>query len=360
MNKLERYILKRTIVFFLVSMLLVALILNLIDLFTNISNYLESKASFLSVLKVSALFIPKTIWYASPIAFLFSVTYILSEFYSTNQMEAIFASGISLYRFVRPIVIFSVLCSFLMLIWEDKVCVQTLKQKNKLQSELLGTTPSLNNSNVVVQSEGGQIIYKVDHYNHETKTIEDGCYFIFRDEQKNLQAIIYCENATWSDSQNKWILATPKEYILENNTLICKPAENIYLDKLTENYEIFKRANLDVSTETIKDSKIYINHLRKAGLPYYEPQSVYFKKYAFSFIFFVSGLLAIGLTGRTRKNVLLISLTLSVVSVVLYYVFQMCTMVLAKTQVITPFMGAWLSNIVFTIISCILIKYQRT
>lgn len=341
-------------------MLLVALILNLIDLFMNITSYMEMKVSFKDVMKIMVYYIPKTIWYASPIAFLFSVTYILSDFYSSNEMEAIFASGISLIRFVMPVFIFSFFCSVFLLFWEDKLVVHTLKQKVALQSSLIGKTTSENNSNVVVQADEGKIIYKTDFYDHKSRRLDGRCFFIFRDDEKNLLAIITADYAQWNDEKEKWILYGANEYVPENKVLIHKEAEDFFLDQLTESYEIFKRANLNVESETLADARIYINHLKKAGLPYYEPMSVYLKKFSFPFIILIAGLLAVGVTGRTRKNVLLISLSLSVASVVLFYVFQMCTMVLAKTQVLTPFMGAWLPDIVFAVVAGLLIKNQRT
>lgn len=341
-------------------MLMVAFILNLIDLFMNITKYMEMNAPASSVLKIMLYYIPKTIWYAAPIAFLFSVTYILSDFYSSNEMEAIFASGISLIRFVMPVFIFSFFCSIAMLVFEDKVVVDTLKKKTQLQNSILGTEKSENNSNIVVQSEGGKIIYKAGHYDNNQKRIEVGCFFIFRDDQMNLEAIITAKQGDWNEEKTLWDLLDAIEYVPDGNTLVALEPEEKYLEQLTENYEIFKRANINVESESIKDAKIYINHLKKAGLPYYEPMSIYLKKFAFPFIFLIAGLLAVGVTGRTRKNVLLISLSLSVVSVVLFYVFQMCTMVLAKTQVLTPFMGAWFPDIVFMIIAVFLIKNQRT
>lgn len=356
--KLVKYILRKIIPFFLISLFFVALILNLVDLFMNITKYMEMKAALASVLKVMVLYIPKTIWYAAPIAFLFSITYILSDLYSSNEMEALFASGISLLRFVFPVFIFAIIGSIGMFFWEDKLVVDTLKQKKILQNELLGTTQSNNNSNVVVQSSNGNLIYKVQKYYDSEKLIEN-CTFIFRDDDKNLLAIITADSGIWDDEENRWILAGANQYSYQNKEIKLDGLETKYLEQLTDSYEIFKRANLDVESEKLKDAKIYINHLKKAGLPYYEPQSVYFKKFAFPFIFLIAALLAVGVTGRTRKNVLLISLFLSIGSVVLFYVFQMCTMVLAKTQFLTPMMGAWLPDIVFLIISIFLLKYQR-
>ena len=49
-----------------------------------------------------------------------------------------------------------------------------MKQKKLLQNELLGTTQSNNNSNVVVQSNNGSLIYKVQkYYDSEHQTVVD-------------------------------------------------------------------------------------------------------------------------------------------------------------------------------------------
>ena len=111
---------------------------------------------------------------------------------------------------------------------------------------------------------------------------------------------------------------------------------------------------------TAKEAKIYVEHLQKAGLPYNEELSEYYKKYAFPFIVFIVVFLSIGLTGKTKKNVLLISLASCISASVLFYVSMMITMVLAKHGYISAFMGAWFPVIFFTILSIILLRYSRT
>ena len=103
--KFVEYIIRKLIPFFFVSLLFIALILNLVDLFMNISRYLEMNAPAKQVVKVMILYTPKTIWYAAPIAFLFSVTYVLSDLYAKNEMVALFASGTSLFKFIIPILV---------------------------------------------------------------------------------------------------------------------------------------------------------------------------------------------------------------------------------------------------------------
>ncbi len=357
--KFVQYILKKIIPFFFISLFFISLILNLVDLFMNISSYLETKASVKDVLMVMIYYIPKTVWYASPIAFLFSVSYILSDLYASNEMVALFASGISLFKFVLPILIFAALGSLGMFFLEDKLVVKYLDKKQKLQNTLLGVEDNTDNDNVVVISDNSKVIYKAKHYNDETKGLYN-VYFIFRDEEKNLEAIIFAKSAEWNIDKNRWIVSDAIQYEAIDDTLLVTDLSENYLSKLTENYDIFQNKIVDVESVNCKEAQQYITHLKKAGLPYFEEQSVYYKKFAFPFIFLISGLLAIGLTGKTRKNVLLISLALSIVSVVLFYVFQMCTMVLAKTEILTPLFGAWLPDFVFIFIAGFLLKFSKT
>ena len=357
--KFVGYILKKIIPFWFVSLLFIALILNLVDLFMNISKYLEMNAPAKEVLRVMYYYISKTIWYAGPIAFLFTVTYVLSDLYAKNEMEAIFASGVSLFQFVLPVFIFAIILSYGMFFLEDKFVVSDMEKKTTLQKTLLNEVESANNDNIVVLSDSAKIIYKARRYRDAAKRLEN-VFFVFRDDGKNLEAIIHADEALWNEEKLVWELQDAVQFENRDGVLVKTPVTDNFTSLLTESYEIFRKTTVDVSSVNAADAKIYINHLKKAGLPYNEPLSVYYKKFAFPFILFIAAFLAVGLTGKTRKNVLLISLSLSITAVVFFYVFQMVTMVLAKTGIITPFMGAWLPDIVFIFIAGFLLKFSRT
>ena len=357
--KFVGYILKKVIPFCFVSLIFIALILNLVDLFMNISKYLEMEAPAKDVLWVMIYYIPKTVWYAGPIAFLFSVTYVLSDLYSKNEMEAIFASGVSLFRFVLPVFVFAIILSVGMFYLEDKLVVTNMEKKNALQKYLLDEVESANNENIVVLSDSAKVVYKAKRYRDSLKRL-DNVFFVFRDDEKSLKAIIHAQMAVWNEDTLQWDLDGAVQFEMIDGELKRTALSDTYKSQLTESYEIFRRTTVDVATVNVADAKVYINHLKKAGLPYNEQLSVYYKKFSFPFILFIAAFLAVGVTGKTRKNVLLISLSLSIVAVVLFYVFQMVTMVLAKTGVMTPFMGAWLPDIVFLFIAGFLLKFSRT
>ena len=357
--KLVEYILKKVLPLFAGSVIFFSLVLNLVDLFMHIANYLQAGCKWADIFRVTLYYTPKTLWYAVPVGLLFATSYSLSDMYARNELEALFASGVSLFKFTLPLLIISLFFSFGLFIFENKVVVKTYQKKVDLQNQLLMKSNSENNSNVVVISDNGKIVYKARKYYEEEKRLQ-GLYLIFRDDENNLESIIYAQNAYWNVDEKVWTLDRTTEYDYENGKLEISALNYNLVEKLTESYEIFRNNTVDVQTVSVGEAKIYIDHLRKAGLPYHEQLSEYYKKFSFPFIVFLVVFLSIGLTGKTKKNVLLISLASSVSAVVLFYVFMMITMVFAKHGYISPFMGAWLPVFVFTGVSAVLFKFART
>ncbi|NLC93605.1 MAG: YjgP/YjgQ family permease [Treponema sp.] len=357
--RLVLYILKKVIPVFIGSVVFFALILNLVDLFTYISQYLQQKALPKDILLVMLYYTPKTIWFATPMGILFATSYTLSDLFAHNELEALFASGISLIKFTFPILIFSLFVSFMLFFFDDQVVVPCQEKKIELQDKLIRKIDVQDNEDVIVLSENSKIIYKVKHYNDVLKRLENA-YFIFRDDKKNLDSIIYSDLARWDEDNLCWVLQSAIQYKNLEGTISIVPVQREYVEKLTESYEIFKRTDIKIEAVNIHDAKIYIEHLKKAVLPYQTELSEYYKKFAFPCIVFIVVFLAIGLTGKTKKNVLLISLASSVFADVLFYVLQMVTMIMASKSMISPFWGAWFPVFLFVIASIILVKFSRT
>ena len=357
--KLVGYIFKKIIPFFIGSLVFFSLVLNLVDLFMNLTTYLQNSAKMSDVFKVMALYTPKTIWYAIPVGMLFSTSFVLSDMYANNELEALFASGVSLFKFTLPVLILSVFLSFGLYHFENRLVVWTYEKKVDLQNQLLGKSKNENNTDIIVLSQNSTIIYKAKKYTENSKKLT-GVYIVFRTEEKQLRSIIYAKSAVWNEDSQLWNLNSPVQYVMENNELKVVPVSKDDLSLINEPYTIFRKSIVDVQSVSAKEAKVYIEHLKKAGLPYNEQLSEYYKKFAFPFIVFLVVFLSIGLTGKTKKNVLIVSLASCIGASVAFYVMMMVTMVLSKHGYITPFMGAWFPVFFFTVGSAILLKYSRT
>ena len=148
--KLVKYIFKRFFPIFIGAMGFFALVLVLVDLLMNLWKFIQNDVSAAQVTHLMLLYVPKTLWYSVPIGILFAVAYTLSDLHASNELTAVFASGVSLTRFTMPLLIFAFAMSFFLFIFEDKIVVPTYAKKKEMQNNLLYETVSQNKNGVVV------------------------------------------------------------------------------------------------------------------------------------------------------------------------------------------------------------------
>ena len=355
--KLTVYMLRRFFPIFVGASLFFVLVLCLTDLFMNLWNYISKNVPFAQVATILLYYVPKATWYATPIAMLFATAYMLSDFYARNELLAIFASGVPLVKFTFPMLVVAAAMSFGLFVFEDKLVVPTYAKKTKMQDMVLNKEKSLNNEKIVIMAEGGQVVYKADFFDDKAKRLSR-LFVLFRGEDKTLEAVIWAKNATWKGAG--WQLSGATEYKFQDGSLKATQVERSLERRLTEPPETFRNNTISVEEVNTQEAREYIAHLEKAGLPSAEEWSVYYKKFSFPSVVLIVVFLAIGLSGKTRKNVLLVSLGLSITAVVLFYVMQMVTMLMAKFQAIPPVMGAWSPVVFFIFISLVLLRYAKT
>ncbi len=357
--KLVFYLYRKFFPVFLGALFFFSFVLVLVDVLMNLWKFILNVVPASQVFHLMVLYVPKTISFSVPLAVLFSVAFSLSDLYANNELVVIFASGISLIRFTIPLLIISLLLTLGYFFFDDRIVVPTYAEKQSLERTLLKEEHSKDNSKIVVLADNALIIYKADYYNDEKQKLFN-LYVVVRDRQKSLYAIIHADAASWNKTLNRWTLQNGEQYTKKGTDLVFGTVETTLLDRLTEIPETFRNNTINVDEVGTKEAKEYIEHLEKAGLPSAEAKSDYYKKFSFPLIIFIVVFISIGLSGRSRKNVLLISLALSVGAAVIFYVMQMVTMLLAKFGYIQPLAGAWIPVIFFIALSAILIRYTRT
>ncbi len=348
------YLLRRFFPIFLGTLAFFGFALLLVDLLINLWLYILEEVSIRTIFQISILYIPKALSFSMPLAILFSTAYTLSSLYANNELTAIFSSGISLFKFTLPILMFSFIASIALFFFEDKIVVPSLKQKMDIQSAALNEPTSYDNNRIVVLSDGGLIIYRIDFYNDVQKRLTNVDIYI-RNEDKSLQKIIRADSALWNGES--WDLSNAFTYTYDGNELVFSRGSDFIS---TESPETFRNIVVSVEEVGVKEAREYIDKLKRTGLPHGEESAQYHEKFSFPFVMFITVFLSIGLSGKSKKNVLLVSLALCVSAAVLFYVTQMVTMLMAKFGYLSPFAGAWLPVFVFIGISIVLLRFART
>ncbi|MCX7787047.1 MAG: LptF/LptG family permease [Spirochaetes bacterium] len=356
MIRLHKLLLREFLPVFLNSLLFFITILEMVDLFANLWRYLNQEVPLSAIAMIQWFYLPKCVSYSIPIALLFSIAYTLGDFHGKNQLIAVLGAGISLFKFISPLLLMGILLSLFSFYFQEHLVIDTYKAKNELFRNVLNTSASFSNSNVTILGDDVGTVYHAEYYDDDRHTLI-GLLVAQRDTKGNLIVRIDAESAEWKGSF----------WELRNARLLSKVGED-FLEEKVSHYPAttlstpparFRKMTKTVDEMRLPQAREWIDSLRKAGLPYRETLTEYYKRFSFAASPLVVSVIA-GLAGAMfRRNILLMSLLMSLILSVLYYVVQMMMVLLAKLGYIAPIAGAWSSFFLFLAGSILWIRMYR-
>lgn len=118
MTVLDRYLLRSLVVNYLIGLGVMLSLYVALDMFVNLDEFLESKPTFPTLLaNLADFYIPNLFLYFSQLSgviALFACAAAIARMRRSNELTAVLASGISLYRVARPVLLFALAATALL------------------------------------------------------------------------------------------------------------------------------------------------------------------------------------------------------------------------------------------------------
>jgi lipopolysaccharide export system permease protein len=352
---LDKYLLRQFLPIFFIAVSMFVFLLLLIDLFSNLVRYLNNEVPLSMILKISFYFIPKSFSYAMPISLLFAAAYTLGDLYARNELTTIFSAGIPFWRFSISLVAVGLAASVFSFFLDDALVIPTLKMKNDLSRRALRQHVTENNSDIVIKTRNGRLVYSVDYFDH-VKLALNGISIIEMDEKGEFISQIRARSASWNGSH--WEFQNAVIYHYENEILRVRALPDVA--SYTEPPDMFRRSAVNVEELSAREAGLLVRDLRSAGLPFMQAQANYFHRFSFAATPLIVMILSISMGGRFRKNILLMSLFASLSVAVVYYIAEMLSMTMAGLNYISPATGAWFPVFMFIFIGIFLLRGAKT
>jgi lipopolysaccharide export system permease protein len=350
----------------LASMVFFVLLLELVDLFPNLTSYIDKDVPATTVLVIAALYAPKCITYAVPVGLIFSVSFTLGTLYKNNELVALFGSGVSLPRLILPFLVLGLGLSAGVFLFQENVVIDTFRSKNELHEQAIKRSVSLSNANVTVISDDGTAVYQADFYDDAKATLRELTALIAKPQVEGgaESAVTYqrydARWATWED--RAWTLHDCISYTWRADGSFTWKREPLIRaqDFLPEPPQTFQKPTRKIEEMRIEEAWQWVRRLQRAGLPHLEALTEYYARFFFSLTPLIVTVLACSVGGRFRKNVLLMNLLLSLVLSVVYYVAHMVAVILAKNGMVRPILGAGAATLVLLVAGLAAIRGART
>ncbi|GHT13596.1 LPS export ABC transporter permease LptG [Endomicrobiia bacterium] len=361
MKILYKYITKIFVKIFLFTTAVIALVGIISELFRQTNLYIDNKTPFYLILIHLLSDMPWWLIQALPISALLALLFALGDLSKNNEITAIKAAGINISRiiilfFIMGFVIGTGDFAIKEFIVPKTSLYNKAIEKEKIQKEKINIktefysliVPALSNTRITI-----------DHLNTEENVMKNIAIEKYSDKFK-IEHLILAEVGIWEN--DSWLL---KNGIIRNFN--ANFWNETYFEQYNSNIHIkpehMAMAIQDVNYETMNMHalKKYINQLRLFGQTTVRERIIlnirFAAVYAYIVVMMIGIPFAIGFENKLGK---ILSSTLAMTAALIYWGTQAITKSLGENLILSPFIAAWLPNLIFSAIGIyLLIKVKK-
>ncbi len=363
MKKIDYYILREFSTTFLIVSLFFTLISLFVDIFENLNRFIDNKVTMDILFSYYRASLPSMLSVTVPVSCLISTVFTYGMMTQRKEWLVFKSSGLSLYRLSMPILFLGLILSIGSFYFDNTVVIKNNKKKNEIKNTYMSKKNNRNKNKGVFENIYFQINKKdlvaLEKFNSNNNVAVNLNYIEI--DNGELTRRIDAKKAIWEEINSNWNLKDFsirefEENGLEKNVIISKNDSLINLG--FEPNDIIKTASKseEVSYSELKNQIISlekngINTLRwKVDLNY---------KIAYSFISIIVIFCGIPLSVYRSNTTLAFGGGLSLATIFSYVILLKFGQSLAYGGVLSPFLGAWTSNIIFVIIGIYLMINAR-
>jgi lipopolysaccharide export system permease protein len=360
MKTIQKYMLKEFFKPFIGTIFTFSIIFCLSEIFILFNKENRSKDTL--QLFIIYIFAKTPVWLSSvlPITMLLGFLFSYTTLVKSNEITAVKAGGININELFKPIIYFSVVISFLILLSNQFIFPYLNKTamyiyKTKILSQQIENRNEYLNIVYIGHKESKYLIKKFNAKNNTLEKIN----IDFFDKNMTIKKQIYAEKAIWNN--NKWIFQKGLIRIFDsitNNVIEEKKFDQIIIN-IPEKPDDFKTEYRSLDDMSITDIKRYADTLHRNSLPSNKERSQMHLKIAFPFANMIVILIGIAFTSLNLRSNKIISFALSLVVSFIYWGLVSVGIALGENRVLPPMLSAWITNIIFAIGSIYCFKYIR-
>ncbi|MBD3382782.1 MAG: LptF/LptG family permease [candidate division Zixibacteria bacterium] len=354
---LDNYLLMKFVRAFVLSLVVFILIMHLVHLIEHLDTYIDRKAGFKSIVMFYVYFTPFIVILTTPVATLLGAIFTVGLMARGNEILAIKASGVSLWRVALPLLIAGMVISILSFVASDKLLPYTNQRKSEIRYGDIENLPDFRSeyySNFHRRGEQGRI-FNFRLYSPQQKMGKDAEIHTY--QENRLVELIEAKELSWKDSI--WVAYDGTKTIFSD---IDKPQtqdslvsfDTLFLPALTEHPTRFARRQIDPRDfgydQSISDLKQEIENKRKNGIDP-TPERVYLMfKYSLPLTSFIIILIAVPLASDPRRGSPAIGFAFAIGISFAYMVIFEVFRTLGTSGKIPPAFAAWSINVIFFLI----------
>jgi lipopolysaccharide export system permease protein len=349
MKILDRYLVKQFLQTLLFSIIAFTLIFVVINAMESLDDFIDENVAGMLIIQYYLVFIPEIIRLILPVSVLLACLFTAGKMANLNELTAIKASGVSLYRFMAPFLITATIISIFTIYFSGFLVPMANKHRVYIEQNYMKKGLSRFGSNVFFQDSPNRIVtinyfdvvtgqanqVSIQEFNPHDRTkliSRSDAFRMSYDSTKHTWQLFTGITRNFSDQAESMQEFTLKDY----PSLQFKPADVLKKQRKPEEMTLSELSSFaEEQTRTRNDAT--------------RTQIAYQARIAFSFASIIVVLFGLPISANRRKSGLAVQFGINMVITFVYLVFMKVFQAFGENGAMNPILTAWLANIIFLV-----------
>jgi lipopolysaccharide export system permease protein len=353
MKILDKYLIKRFLITYIFTLLVIVLIIMVIDFVEKNDDFIQKKAPLKLVLGAYyANLAPYWANYISPLMIFISTVFFTAKMASHTEIIAILSSGTSFLRLMRPYFIGASIVAVLSFVMVGWILPRANKTRIAFENRYIKDKFYFNDRNFHTAIAPNTYAY-MSSYNNEAKTGYD--FTIEKIKDNKLIEKLSARRIEWVDSLKKWRMYDYKVRLLgimkDKMTFSSTPKDTVISltpEDFESNYQLHE-------TYTIPQLNDKINLIKSRGAEGIESfQIELYQRFATPFAVIILSMMGLIVSARKARGGVGFQIAVGFVLAFVYILFYIMSKGIAESGSMPPVLAVWLPNIVFSMIAFVM------
>lgn len=344
---IQRYISIEYLKIFILSLCSLVIIYIIILFFQKVDLFIKKQAPLYMMIEYLLFKSPEVIFqWTLPYAVLLATLLTLGNLSVHNEIVAMKAGGISLYRIISPLILISILISFFSFFGNEYLLPYTNQETHYiLEVKVRKEQPSGFFKNFKIWYRSENRIFNIQLIDTERNVLK-GVTLYEVDNQFSLIKRLDAREAKWLDG--KWYFLNGSVRNFKDDGSIQMNLFNEIELKIPESWENFKTIERRSKEMSYSELKKYIQKIQSAGYDATRYLVDLYTKYSFPLLNIIMVLIGIPFSFKTsRSKGIALNIGISVIIGFLYGIIFYIFVSLGKSGILSPVLSSWIPTILF-------------
>lgn len=301
----------------------------------------------LAVLKWFTYSLATDMIFTFPMAMLLATLLVFGAFSNNSELVAFRAGGISFFRLCYPVMAFAVISTIVAFLFGEFISPYAVSRSQQIKrTEILKLLPIMGQENVYIKDSPDRTIFveRVDNVNNILTNVIISEYDPKTDYLKKRT---YAKTGRFTSG--RWLFqdGLVYEYDEKFNARLADrfPARDLHIAQKPVDFKRDEETYQELSMRRLREK---IKYAYDHGLADVTGLLVeFYVKTSIPFACFIFGMIGAALGTSNSRSGAFIGFGISIVIIFIYYVIFSISRSLGKNGTISPFLAAWLQNIIF-------------